>query len=315
MRNRIRFYRPSSLAAVALIFVCLLPCAGRTKTPTQTASASAANDKLADSIDRQTKTITSTRSPAARQAMQMSLSRFYQWVDAYCDNAEALKNPSEGNLRCTYGEYFNYFNHIPQSIYSIGPWTVYETTAYGLLWGGIDPLDQDLHRPPGQLHISVPHVDAEPTPLSSRMSSAMTEQLRSLASGWAVEGWQLSLSVRIETINRCYLSVGIEQSAYTGGAHPNEYFQSFNWNRASDAPLNLADLFKPGLDWRHTLHSSFDCNRLLIIAPGNRVGQSQESSLCFESLAKCIKSAPRRWQASSSPRYRTEDWPTEVMIM
>jgi hypothetical protein len=45
---------------------------------------------------------------------------------------------------------------------------------------------------------------------------------------------------------------------YTGGAHPNGYFQSFNWNRTSDAPVNLADLFKPGTDWNHNLVTLYE---------------------------------------------------------
>lgn len=78
------------------------------------------------------------------------------------------------------------------------------------------------------------------------MSRALEDRIQSLVSGWAVGGWELSVSVRIE------------QSVYGGGAHPNGFFESFNWNRTSDAPLSLADLFKPGIDWRHNMVTLYE---------------------------------------------------------
>jgi hypothetical protein len=214
--------------------------------------------QLETDIDRKTAAVAKTLSSAGSQAIQDSLSRFYQWVDADCDKAEALKDPSGGNQRCIYDEYFNYLDHVPKSVYPVGPWTVYETAVYGLLWGALDPLDQDLHRAPGELKIIVPHVDAEPNPLTQQLSRELTEQVHSLVSAWAVEGRQLSLSVHVETINQCYATFGIEQSVYTGGAHPNGYFQSFNWNRMSDAPVNLANLFNPGSDWQHNVVALYE---------------------------------------------------------
>lgn len=244
--------------AVLVMMVCLVACVGRTATPQVVGPNSTEVHRLETDIDRKTTAIARALSSSGSRAMQDSLSRFYQWVDAYCGKAEAPKDPSGGNQRCIYDEYFNYLDHVPKSVYSVGPWTVYETAVYGLLWGATDPPDQDLHRPPGELKLSVPHVDAAPTPLSKQLSWALTEQVHSLVSGWAVEGRQLSLSVHVETINKCYATFGIEQSVYTGGAHPNGYFQSFNWNRTSDAPVNLADLFKPGTDWNHNLVTLYE---------------------------------------------------------
>jgi hypothetical protein len=170
----------------------------------------------------------------------MSLWRFYQWVAAYCAQ----------DLRCLHDRYFNYRADVPQSVYRVGRWSVYETASYGLFWGDEDPLDPDSHRPPGELQASIPNVDAEPTPLSMRMRLMLNQRIGSLESDWSVEGSALDLAARIETISACYVSVGIERSVYTGGAHSNGLFESFNWNRTADAPLNLAELFKPGIDWQ-----------------------------------------------------------------
>ena len=236
-----------------LLALCLAPCLGRGQVPALIGPDGADVERRWTDIEHKTDAVAHSLSPAGLQAMQASRSRFYQWVDAYCDKAEALEDPSGGNLRCVEQEYSHYLDHAPKSVYSVGPWTVYETVAYGLLWGGIDLLDQDPHRPPGELQIAVPHVDAVPTPLSLNLDVALRDRIHSLVSGWAVDGWQQSLSVRIDSINACYASLGIEQFVYTGGAHPNGNFESFNWNRMSNAPLNLADLFKPGIDWRHAV--------------------------------------------------------------
>jgi hypothetical protein len=245
-------------AGVWLMILCLAASVGRSQAPPSGAPNNADIDQRWADIERKTNAVAQSLSPAGRQAMQASLARFYRWVDAYCDKAQVPEDASGGTLRCIDQEYSNYREHVPKSVYSVGPWTVYETVAYGLLWGGIDPSDQDLHRPPGELQVTLPHVDAVVPPLSLNMNLALRERLQSQVSSWAVAGWQQSVSVRIDTINACYASLGIEQFVYTGGAHPNGYFESFNWNLRSDAPLHLADLFKPGIDWQHAVVTLYE---------------------------------------------------------
>lgn len=44
------------------------------------------------------------------------------------------------------------------------------------------------------------------------------------------------------------LSIYFETSAYTGGAHPNQYHTTLNYDLTTGRVLTLADLFRPGID-------------------------------------------------------------------
>jgi hypothetical protein len=261
MRTRTGLYRPAAvhrrtatLIAALLICAFLAPCAGRTETPGSVEPISTKIHQFWTDIDRQTDKIAKTLSPAAREAIQRSLLRFHQWAAGYCGVSDSREGLSAGDVSCVKGHYVNFLTHIPQSVYSIGTWTVYETSVYGLLWADDDLLGQDPTRPfTWDLQVTWPHVDAAPSPLSWKMNGALKDKVYSFISGWAVGGWEDDVTVHIETINACYASVGIHQYIYGGGAHGNDIFQSFNWNQMSDAPLSLAELFKPGIDWRHAI--------------------------------------------------------------
>jgi hypothetical protein len=251
--------RPATIAGALVIFACFTSCARRADTPQSGRSSGTKVHQLRADIDRQTDKIAKTLSPTARQAIQTSLSRFYRWVAGYCGVSESLKDASDGDLSCVENHYGNFLAHVPQSVYPMGSWAIYETSAYGLLWADGDLLDQDPARPfTWDLEVIWPHVDATPNPLSRKMILALKDKVHSLVSGWAVGGWEVSVSVNIDAINACYESVGIHQFVYAGGAHGNGDFQSFNWNRMSDAPLNLADLFKPGVDWQHNIVTLYE---------------------------------------------------------
>jgi len=254
MRNRVQLPNTTTLTTVVLICGALALSRGYAETPNAAGSSSADVQQLATKIDQKTSEMSRALSPAAHDARQRSLSRFYQWVEGYCGVLGATSDP-----RCVHDQYFNYLDHISQSVYSVGHWKVYETAAYGLLWADGDLLDQDFAQPlTWDLQVTWPHVDAEPSPISRKMGWALKEKVHSLVADWAVGGWELNVSNRVETINACYASVGIEKSTYRGGAHSNVEFEAFNWNRKSDALLNIADLFKPGSDWRHQLVALYE---------------------------------------------------------
>lgn len=246
------YFRRAMLTGVLMIIVCVAPCLGRTEETTLVGPNSAKVGDLWTDIDRETDAVAKPLSPAARQAIQASVSRFYQWVAAYCGVSVSLRDLSADDARCVRDEYINFLADIPQSVYRVGRWSIYETSVYGLEWADGDLLDQDVTRPfTWRLRLKWPQVDLEPSPLSRKMIEFMKEKAHSIVSGWAVGGWEVYVALRIEAINRCYVAVGIERSVYGGGAHSNGFFDSFTWSRATDAPLNLAELFKPGIDWRH----------------------------------------------------------------
>lgn len=59
-------------------------------------------------------------------------------------------------------------------------------------------------------------------------------------------------------------------TADTLGAHPNTYFRTFTFDRATGAPLNLKDLFTPGSDYLRVL--STQSRKLLIASIAAREG-------------------------------------------
>jgi hypothetical protein len=247
------------LTGVLLICVYLAPCIGRTETPQSVGPNGTKVHKLSTDIDRKTEAVAKTLSPAARQAMQASLSRFHQWVAAYCGVSVSLRGLSADDARCVENEYFNFLADVPQSVYQVGRWSVYETSVYGSEWADGDLLDQDVTRPfTWRLQLKWPQVDSEPSPLSRKMIGFLKDKVHSLVSGWAVGGWEFIVSVHIETINSCYASVRIEKSVYSGGAHSNGDVEFLNWNRTADSPLSFSDLFKPGSDWRHNMVTLYE---------------------------------------------------------
>jgi hypothetical protein len=266
MRNRICLNRAATvrsrsatLTGVLLSLACLAPRAGLTDTPGSLDPTDAKVHQLWTDINRQTDAIAKALSPPARQAILSSLSRFQQWVGGYCGVSASLKDASASDLSCVHNQYFNFLAHIPQSVYQIGRWTVYETSVYGLEWADGDLLDQDPTRPfTWDLQLIWPQVDASPTPLSRKMILALKDKVHLLVSGWAVGGWEVDVSVNIDAINACYESVGIHQYIYGGGVHGNGDSHFLNWNRMSDLPLTLADLFKLGGDWRHAVVNLYE---------------------------------------------------------
>ncbi|MEN9582391.1 MAG: Peptidoglycan-N-acetylmuramic acid deacetylase PdaC, partial [Candidatus Parcubacteria bacterium] len=53
----------------------------------------------------------------------------------------------------------------------------------------------------------------------------------------------LKINYEIEQSNTDYLSLVFTVNLYTGGAHPNEYFKTFNYDVRTGAPILLAGLY------------------------------------------------------------------------
>ena len=165
--------RRTILAGVLLTILCVAPCIGRTAKTPSIGTSSAKVAELWTEIDRQTDAVAKTLSPAARRAMQASVSRFYQWAAAYCGVSESLRELSadDSRSRCIQDEYINFLAEIPHSVYQVGRWSIYETSVYGLEWADGDMLDQDVTRPfTWRLRLKWPRVDSEPSPLSTKMT-------------------------------------------------------------------------------------------------------------------------------------------------
>jgi hypothetical protein len=83
-----------------------------------------------------------------------------------------------------------------------------------------------------------------------RVKYALADEVHSRVSKWSIGGWELHVAVHVESLSTCYVSARIESSWYSGGAHPNEDFEVFNWLRSANRRVTNADLFRDGSDWR-----------------------------------------------------------------
>jgi hypothetical protein len=240
----------------ALFFsVSLMPLVARAAGPLPTDVLTVPVAELRARIDQETATVAKRLSPGARQTVQHSLSRFYQWVNAYCGVADSQKELASDDATCARNQYVNYLARIPESVYRVGDWTVYETGIYALLWADDDLQGADPQRPfTWQLEVIWPRVDSGSLhPLSPQATQALADAIHAYQAGWVRAGWEGNVYVHFEAISACYASATIGESTYGGGAHPFEGSQVFNWNQSAHRPLRSEDLFGDRQDWQRAL--------------------------------------------------------------
>jgi hypothetical protein len=198
-------------------------------------------------IERESIKVGRILSPEGRRAMHRSMNRFFLWAEGYCQR----------DARCLRNEYWNYLAAIPNSVYRVGPWTVYNTGIYALQWADEDLQSMDPDRfVAWDLQLTWPRVDSTTNPipgdvaLANTAYGALTARVHKVMSDWVQGGWERSLDVRLEGVNDCYVSASITGSTYTGGAHPYEDFSRFNWNVKAKRPLQNTDLFRSDKQWK-----------------------------------------------------------------
>jgi hypothetical protein len=59
----------------------------------------------------------------------------------------------------------------------------------------------------------------------------------------------MEIDYNVELANDDFLSIQFQNTAFTGGAHPNHYFSSLNYDLKSGREIKLAELFKPDADY------------------------------------------------------------------
>mgnify|MGYP000617893958 FL=1 len=69
----------------------------------------------------------------------------------------------------------------------------------------------------------------------------------------ALGPWTLFLDYQVYPAPKGRVSVVLEWSEYTGGAHPNSFYETLVFNLATGKEEKLADLFVPGVDYLKTL--------------------------------------------------------------
>ena len=115
-----------------------------------------------------------------------------------------------------------------------------------MLWADDALQQQDPARALNwDLRVTWPRVDepADTTkPMWGRVSYALADEVHSRVSKWSINGWELYVAVHVESLSTCYVSARIESSWYSGGAHPNEDFEVFNWLRSANRRLTNEDL-------------------------------------------------------------------------
>ncbi len=186
-------------------------------------------------------------SPGGRRAMHQSMNRFWLWAEGYC----------QGDARCLRNQYWNYLAAVPKSVYRVGQWTVYDTGIYGLEFADEDLQSMDSDRFfIWDLQLTWPRVDSPASPMSGHGAlagapvDALAARVHTVMADWVRGGWERSLDVHLTGINDCYVSASITGSTYTGGAHPNEDFSTFNWNVKGKRTLQNTDLFLVDKEWQ-----------------------------------------------------------------
>ncbi len=189
--------------------------------------------------------------PDARKAYLNSVRRLHAYAAAHCGYYVGQKKLEPGEGTCLLNIHGNFLAALPQSVYRVGKWHVYETGAYGIEWADGELLEEDPARPFWwDLQIIWPRVDAESSPVPAPTTLALSRLVHERIARWATGGWSVDVQVRFAAINDCYVSASIVESDYTGGAHPNDGAAAFNWSRAAHRELLPSDLFAPDRDWR-----------------------------------------------------------------
>jgi hypothetical protein len=199
-------------------------------------------------IDEASAAAAKSLSPEARTERKRSLNRFYTAMAGLCGVTRG------GDDRCLQNAYYNYLANIPNSVYRVDGHVVYETGVYGLLWADDDLQQQDPERAfTWDLSVTWPRVDGprdRSNPLWGPVTYALAEEAHARMAKWVGSSWTYYFDVRLESLGRCYISARLLSDWYTGGAHPNEEFEVFNWLRSANRRLTAADLFGGGNDWR-----------------------------------------------------------------
>jgi hypothetical protein len=198
-------------------------------------------------IELQTTKVGRTLSPEGKDAVHRSLFRFLGWAGGYC----------EGDAQCLRNQYYNYLSAIPNSVYRVGRWTVYNTGVYALEWADEDLQGMDPDRAfTWDFQLTWPRVDAKANPMQGHVPlpesayGALGARVHKLMTDWIQAGWDRSLEVHLEGVNDCYVSANITGSTYSGGAHPYEDFSTFNWNVRAKRALQSNDLFRTDTEWK-----------------------------------------------------------------
>jgi hypothetical protein len=198
-------------------------------------------------IERETIKVGRILSPESRRVMHQSMNRFLLWAEGYC----------QGDDRCLRNQYWNYLAAIPNSVYRVGPWTVYNTGIYAVEWADEDLQGMDPDRFfTWNLQLTWPRVDSTTNPIPGHVAltntayGALAAQVHKVMVDWVQEGWDRSLDVHLEGVNDCYVSASVTGSTYSGGAHPYEDFSTFNWNVKAKRPLQNTDLFRTDKEWK-----------------------------------------------------------------
>jgi hypothetical protein len=201
-------------------------------------------------IVRETTKAARILSPEGRRVVNQSLNRFLNWAEGYC----------QGDRGCLRTQYYNYLAAIPNSVYRVGRWTVYNTGVYALEWADEDLQGMDPDRVfTWDFQLTWPRVDTAANPvhgpigLANLAYGALGARVHQLMADWVKGGWNRLVDVHLEGIDDCYVSASITASTYTGGAHPNEDFSTFNWNVRTKHALENTDLFRADSDWRSAI--------------------------------------------------------------
>jgi hypothetical protein len=229
-------------------------------------------------IERETTKVSRILSPEGRHAMNGSMYRYFAWAGGYC----------EGDARCLRNQYFNYLAAIPNSVYQVGRWTVYNTGVYALEWA-----DEDLQRTDPDraatwnFQLTWPRIDAKANPLRGHVTlaasanGALATRVHKLMADWIEGGWDRSLDVHLEGFDDCYVSASIAGDTFSGGAHPYEDFSTFNWNVRAKRALENTDLFRTDTDWKSAIFALY---RQRLQAAGTDLSEWALSSDGMESV-------------------------------
>jgi hypothetical protein len=198
-------------------------------------------------IEVETTKVIQSLSPEGKDAVHRSLLRFLDWAGGYC----------QGDTRCLRNQYYSYLAAIPDSVYRVGRWTVYNTGVYALEWADEDLQGMDPDRALiWDFQLTWPRVDARANPMQGHVAlaesayGALGARVHKLMADWVQAGWNRSLDVHLEGVNDCYFSANITGSTYSGGAHPYEDFSTFNWNVRAKRALQNDDLFRTDTEWK-----------------------------------------------------------------
>jgi hypothetical protein len=235
---------------ICQVVLAVLFCGGAalTQAATPQIPLDLTSRQLHKRIDDASATIAKALSQEGRAARERSLARFYKATAGLCGD------PGGADDKCLHNQYYNYLVHIPDSVYRVDGHVVYETSVYGLLWADDSLQEQDPERPfTWELRVTWPRVDepaSHSNPLSGAVEQALAEETHARMAKWVQSYWFWYFDAHLESLGRCYVSARLLSQWWSGGMHPNEEFEVFNWLRSAKRRLTHADLFRDDSDWQ-----------------------------------------------------------------